>query len=785
MRLELPFIAGLALCATSLYAAGVALECAYYHVDIGGQYAWSEGAPGLADFASQSKRAGLLKVYLRNDSPAPAHVDALSLDGTPLADLRNNERHEVIWWRTWPNPIPPGQCAEVSVRLRYPLEQDGTLALSTPDGEMSVTVPLEPPPFRIETVAWPAADSVLLVAQKIGEEDCRIVRVFLDGKDVTASSKLPAPEFFEGVCPVRITAPADLTPGSFHTYRLEDADGRSAACTLRTLEPVLRLGMYGASDLERNIKLGLNTASHFGTQSRSELDRYAAYGMRNAFHVNHNPPAPEVRGHPAVHAYVLHDEPDCWDYSADEWPMPMRIGFHAPDIVAHTKQCAEADPLKPVQVTLDLTFKPANYFVYAQIPDIVTPDCYPLTVGQPITWVRDVTEVCRSAAGPRRVEMVPQVDFEDRQNVEMKFRRPPFAPEVTIQYLYALGGGARGFSGWEWFDEKADWCHFYGAPNFPDVLNAVATTYRRFKLLEPLILQAHRRDIVTCSQEKIWTSSLICGTDAMIVVAVNDDYESLPTDFVQTPKTDLRFTGPQMPWLRVGYAGLIEDGAIRDLALSQDAEQFSVELPRLETGQIMLLARDRTFADDLLARYTREQEAAGLALLRGARLDAERDAELEATKRFIMARYEAYRLDATKNLHAYGVTDEGFMNPEKAQYPAMEWWTEETPRGGEWTVTIPEERAGVEHTVYFQMSRWWGGGHLRVEVQNDAGEVVADMDEPTWTGPVPNVRVTFPTAGEHRLRILQAGEGKPGGRLNRSVWVVPANAPGLPGDPWD
>ena len=53
-----------------------------------------------------------------------------------------------------------------------------------------------------------------------------------------------------------------------------------------------------------------------------------------------------------------------------------------------------------------------------------------------------------------------------------------------------------------------------------------------------------------------------------------------------------------------------------------------------------------------------------------------------------------------------------------------------------------------------------------------------------WDGPVPNVALTFDAAGEYTLRILQAGEGKPGGRLGRTVYLVPETEPPLPGAAW-
>jgi hypothetical protein len=774
----------IATACTCLHAA-VELDCAYFHVDLGGKYSWTEGAPGLADFAKTDRRAGTLKVYVRNNGTAPAKVEALALNGVALEQLRTNEKHEVIWWRTWPDPVPAKGFAEISVRLRYPLEADAALTLETDGKPLEVTVPAKPPSFRIETVAWRnEGKEVFLVAEQLRPEGTRVTKVLLDGVEVTKRARILAPGFFGGICPVTLTPPAALQRGSFHTYKLVAANGEAVACTLRTLDEFLRLGMYGAGDLERNLKLGINCAAHFRPLDRETLDRYATFGQRSAFHVNADAPDPEVRGHPAVHAYLLRDEPDCWDYGADEWPAALRIGFHGPDLVRHTQQCVEADPAKPVMVTLDLTFKPANYYVYAQLPDIVAPDCYPLSIGVPLAWVREVTETCRKAAGPRRVETIPQVDFEDRHKVEMKFRRPPFPREVIIQYLYALGAGARGFSGWEWFDEKSDFADFHGAPNYPDVLDAVGQVYRRFALVSPLILQAHPTALATCSDKQVWVKTLVCGGDALLLVVVNDDYECLPNDFSHHPKREVEIRLPSVPWLKTGYAAKVDDGLFSPLTMASGEEATRLTLPQLDTGAVVLVAADERVARDLLQRYGQHQAEAGLALLRGSRRDDSERARADELTRLIVGRYAQYAVEVSKPLAAYGVEQTGFWNPTRSKYPGLEWWTDATPRGGEWKVTIPEAQAGKRHTVYFQLERWWNGGYLRVEVAGPDGKLLFEKDRPTWDGPIPNFTVGFPQAGEYVLRLLDAGEGKPAGRLARTLFVVPETAEGLGGSAW-
>ena len=63
-----------ALVATGQEAGAIRLDTAYFHVDVGGRYPWSEYALGLVDFAKTDQRSGLLKVHVFNGSTVPVPV---------------------------------------------------------------------------------------------------------------------------------------------------------------------------------------------------------------------------------------------------------------------------------------------------------------------------------------------------------------------------------------------------------------------------------------------------------------------------------------------------------------------------------------------------------------------------------------------------------------------------------------------------------------------------------------------------------------------------------------
>jgi hypothetical protein len=174
----------------------------------------------------------------------------------------------------------------------------------------------------------------------------------------------------------------------------------------------------------------------------------------------------------------------------------------------------------------------------------------------------------------------------------------------------------------------------------------------------------------------------------------------------------------------------------------------------------------------------------GAALVAGNRHDLAAPARTETAARHIMGRYQAYVHEVSTPLNAYGTEAGGFFNPDNIKYPGLEWWTEQTPRGGEWRVAIPPEQAGQKHRIYFQTQSWWNGEHLRIEVVGPDGKEVFAQDR--QDPPQFNERavVTLPQAGEYAIRLLEAGEGKPGGRMSRFIYVVPEVAGPLPEPAW-
>ena len=263
---------------------------------------------------------------------------------------------------------------------------------------------------------------------RVGEE-----AVLLDSLDVTPSSRILSPAFEHGICPVEIRLAKPLQYGSYHVVKLVTRSGAVAACQQRAYDGFVPLGSYCYETVEYYARNGLNWYNNFSITSKSTADFQAMLGMRGVSITGPNPPPAHLVGHPGVFAHCLQDEPDCSDYSADAWPIAERIGYNAPEMERRAALCRSTDPRTPTFLTIDQTYKPANYYVYGQLADVTNHDSYPLTLGWPARAIIGNLDTAFAAIMPHPMFFTYQGVYEKNPDPEKEakraFPRAPFPQE--------------------------------------------------------------------------------------------------------------------------------------------------------------------------------------------------------------------------------------------------------------------------------------------------------------------------------------------------------------------
>ncbi len=781
-------MAVLATQSATVAPAATSLDCAYYAPDRGTPYQWFEGATGIRSFFSRDYRAaGSIYAYVQNEGNAPLTPTDFVLNGTPLAELR--EQRSVLWWRLLPSPLPAGAVGEVTVRLREALDAAARLEVRFDRADpLTITVQPDPAPLRIETVGFTESlDEVFVVTESLDQQPHQLSSVFLDGKDVTADCKLLDPTFFLGVAPVLLKLAEPLPYGSYHVIKVAGTEAEAAACCVRAYDGWVPLGSYGYSTYEEYARNGANDHNNFGVHSEADLDIQARLQMRGVMIIGDAEPAAYMRGHPGLFAYCLADEPDCADYGAEEWPPELRIGFHALEMERRAQTCRQADPHHLTFLTIDLTYKPANYYIYGQIADVTNVDCYPLSLGADATMVREVVETARRGAGPHPVTFTFQGVFEEPYDAEkraaMRFPRPAFAEEERIMHYYAIGAGARGLYNYIHCTERAADYLSRGSQEFPDVWYEIGRTYRELQHVAPLLALAHPTALGTANRDGLWLRTLLCGDQALLIVCVNDNYEQLAKSFRCTALEDVRVGLPRLPWLQPEKVWRVTEDGFEPLGLSDSPDGAEVRLDRIEVAELLLVSSDERLARRLQARYRDREELVGAGLLGAAQYRLAQEAQQRRLVRKTAGEHENCAVYGTA-LNAYGIEEERFWNPAEEQYNGLEFGVNEAEEGPEmgveWRLSVPPERDGLAYVVHVMHGAWGRPGIFTVRDAKGSTLVIRELSG-GWPATLTTFELGPLAAGEYSATFMLPGRGPKGGRTARALYLVPQHWR-VPGD---
>ena len=780
-------------------ARGMSAELAVWAPDRGRHYAWFENdafvAPAemrermAADekLAAASRHlrvtfpegylaAGYLCVSVRNGTASPRTATQFALAGRPLEALRTERT--VTWWRMLPASLPPGGVGEVMIRLRSPLLEAATVRIGFDDGsEIETTVAPQPAPLRIETIGFtPAMDEVFLVVDRLTDARHDLSRVWLDGEEITERCRFLDPDFSSGVSPVTIRPAKPLAHGSYHNYRVATADGVTVACTVRTYDGWVPLGTYGYDEFGEFARNGCNGHISFRPHGKPDLDTHAALGMRAVSLVGDQPPARELVGHPGVFAYQPMDEPDVQDYfQADQsWPVGERVGYHAMEMERRFQLYRKADPRALGLLTVDLTYKPANYYIYAPIPDIVNPDCYTFVIGADVNMVREAVETCRYAAGPRPVTFTFQSQFEEPTDpaarAKLRFPRPPLAAEQRLMLHYAIGAGARGLFNYHHHSEPYGASRSRGTGEFPDQWREIGRTYRALDRVAPLLASAHPTRLAAASDPKVLVSTLLAGPSAVLLVVVNEDYEQQAKACRFNRKRDLTVELPKVPWLQTTCAWRVTETGFEPAEMADG----KLKIGTLDVADVYLLGERPDLIGPLEARARDREARLAAALLDSWRREQAQAAALADLHRRLEGEFDDCVV-AGEGVAAYGVEAERFWNPRGLPSPGFEFGqggaVPDQIRGARWQIAVPAGEAGEELALYAQATAW--GQPARFRLTDPAGKEV--FTRPFDGSPVSILRFKPEAAGTYELSFEQDGPGPKGGQAAHVIYVVPAD----------
>ena len=533
--------------------------------------------------------SGSYEIFIRNTGDRAAHLKSIALDGKYMGYWRRQRL--VAWWRVEPFDIPPGGVAAITVRLRVNRAKVARFRVGLSNGETAkctLNQVTDVPRVWITQVCFgPRLKTIYVYAHHNPAE--HLTRLELNGRNVRSLARVYRwPAAHTSLAVVRLAKP--LQPGSVQVVLW--AAGHRAhnkfAAALRayyTGMPVLSFG-YGTWSLYQ--RLFFTGYEDFG-YSPSVVDSARAHHLGVVCYTAATPTniATSERRSSLLGYVCLPDEPDVADYRVRKVPYDERVGHWAWTVAREAKIFHHAVPWKPTLVTIDQTFTPFDYFVYAQVADIAAPDCYPQPPGLRIRRVAETAEATWLAAMPQPFwSILPAYTLKSHVGAT-SYANPA---ELAVERWLALGSGAKGIVIFEAASEN----NWYGYSQLKSARAELRNLNIQTRLVGPMLAVAAPSTVaVQTNRRRLWVRALWSGPKTLVVVIVNRHYTVAPSGaFTIADRGNIRINLRTPEGLRIADVFAATSQGAKVTPFEQKGDELTLQIPRLSEDACLVATAD-------------------------------------------------------------------------------------------------------------------------------------------------------------------------------------------------
>jgi hypothetical protein len=439
---------------------------------------------------------------------------------------------------------------------------------------------------------------------------------------------------------LRMDRPLDR--GSFHVFQGVYTDGLTASAGLRAWHDEIAYGMWGGpAGKEENEALArsyiLDVTSHNINLQVANLASPAVQSfLRNppgqqfaaAQGLRFVPDESEKWGVKNPYMFFIHDEPDCGDYRADGLAETKKVGALAQWCVLRGNELRAANPNVLNMLNLDMTYKPQNWYIYGQLPDVLSVDPYyqvrlatalwqrpnRVPLYTQATYISAVAEMTQSACEPNPLHVIlyacSLIDKENKRVFPF-----PTPQSKRIEVYYALAGGAKGLSYW-WYNPSLDLSkvtkkssHGVGAAMMMGDA-AAGALWKEIGLLGaevrtagPVLLRSFPADLDIEATDGLWVRSLLTGQDGLVLLVVNDRYANSEkgTRYQALAKGAVTVKLPS--WMRSPTAFEVTARGTQNVALKTAGARATVDLGRVNLTRMIVVTSDTELRGQLQRVY--------------------------------------------------------------------------------------------------------------------------------------------------------------------------------------
>ena len=538
---------------------------------------------------------------------------------------------EPVWWKVDPQPVPAGGMAEVTIRLRRkPRVKALKVALVANGPTLRGTVAVDQAQPRVRSISFsPKMDKAYLYVRHPDGGGVRPSRILVDGKDMTSRALVRADQNVDTAVVV-VTLPASTREPRFHCFQAVYPDGSAATAAIRAWEPDFKYGMWGIPKegstpeerariyVERLHEHNINVImSHYGGDVRKfvaskEGSRLCGkLGMRIMDHTHGAFDDPIY--------YYLPDEPDAHDFAVKSIDPPdKRLGSLAQSLVEMGHELRRKDPDTLQLCNVDNTYKPEQWYMYAQLPDVISADPYypeqlrsvyrfdPARLGSYTkpTYVYAVGEIYGTTGAPKPMHMILHTCRFDME--EYPFRAPTPA-EKRIEVYYALAAGAKGVSYWWYTPAKGK---YYGCggkdPDMMALMTEIGLLGAEARTAGPVLVKSCPVTARVEATRNLWVRTLMAGLDTFVLVIVNDNIACDRAGITVKPVEKARVSAELPEWLTPHDAFEVDHAGTRDVDWTADGSRVTLELGDVELTRLIVVSADAKLRSQLQRRYQAE-----------------------------------------------------------------------------------------------------------------------------------------------------------------------------------
>jgi hypothetical protein len=123
------------------------------------------------------------------------------------------------------------------------------------------------------------------------------------------------------------------------------------------------------------------------------------------------------------------------------------------------------------------------------------------------------------------------------------------------------------------------------------------------RTLGPVLTRSCPATVPVKAPGRLWTRTLLAGTDTLVLVAVNENIanDRLGTVVSPLPKTEVTVTQPA--WLNATQAFEITPQGLQDVPWKTETNQLILNLGKTEVARMVVLTSDKALRHQLDALY--------------------------------------------------------------------------------------------------------------------------------------------------------------------------------------